>query len=129
LGVGARSAAAAPFRLLQVLEVDRGEGRRQTRRIRRSKFDEAKLQRFGQPAGSVTLVLYSTNMAENTRLKEISMNMTKILEMLEADREENKTRFETLEVTVDTLLKQNHNTEGIIHPNANETSSTVNTTQ
>ena len=57
------------------------------------------------------------------------MNMTKILEMLEADREENKTRFETLEVTVDTLLKQNHNTEGIIHPNANETSSTVNTTQ
>ena len=129
MGVGARSAAAAPFRLLQVLEVDRGEGRRQTRRIRRSKFDEAKLQRFGQPAGSVTLVLYSTNMAENTRLKEISMNMTKILEMLEADREENKTRFETLEVTVDTLLKQNHNTEGIIHPNANETSSTVNTTQ
>jgi len=48
LGVGVRSAAAAPFRLLQVLEVDRGEGRRQTRRIRRSKFDEAKLQRFGQ---------------------------------------------------------------------------------
>jgi len=52
LGVGARSAAAAPFRLLQVLEVDRGEGRRQARRIRRSKFDEAKLQRFGQQAGS-----------------------------------------------------------------------------
>ena len=38
--------------LLQVLEVDRGEGRRLTRRIRRSKFDEAKLQRFGQQAGS-----------------------------------------------------------------------------
>ena len=38
--------------LLQVLEVDRGEGRRQARRIRRSKFDEAKLQRFGQQAGS-----------------------------------------------------------------------------
>ena len=38
--------------LLQVLEVDRGEGRRQTRRIRRSKFDEAKLQRSGQQAGS-----------------------------------------------------------------------------
>ena len=52
MGVGARSAAAASFRLLQVLEVDRGEGRRQTRRIRRSKFDEAKLQRFGQQAGS-----------------------------------------------------------------------------
>jgi len=53
LGVGVRSAAAAPFHLLQVLEVDRGEGRRQTRRIRRSKFDEAKLQRFRQQAGSV----------------------------------------------------------------------------
>ena len=52
LGVGVRSAAVAPFRLLQVLEVDRGEGRRQTRRIRRSKFDEAKLQRSGQQAGS-----------------------------------------------------------------------------
>ena len=43
LGVGVRSAGAAPFRLLQVLEVDRGEGRRQTRCIHRSKFDEAKL--------------------------------------------------------------------------------------
>ena len=53
LGVGVRSAVAAPFRLLQVLEVDRGEGRRQARRIRRSKFDEAKLQRFGQQAGSL----------------------------------------------------------------------------
>jgi len=52
LGVGLRSAAAALFRLLQVLEVDRGEGRRQTWRIRRSKFDEAKLQRFGQQTGS-----------------------------------------------------------------------------
>ena len=55
MGVGARSAAAAPFRLLQVLEVDRGEGRRQTRRIRRSRFDEAKLQRFGQQAGSESM--------------------------------------------------------------------------
>ena len=57
MGVGARSAAAVPFRLLQVLEVDRGEGRRLTRRIRRSKFDEAKLQRFGQQAGSVRIQL------------------------------------------------------------------------
>ena len=48
-----RSAAATPFRLLQVLEVGRGEGRRKTRRIRRSKFDEAKFQRFGQQAGSL----------------------------------------------------------------------------
>ena len=40
--------------LLQVLEVDRGKGRRQTRRIHRSKFDEAKLQRSGQQAGSVS---------------------------------------------------------------------------
>ena len=55
MGVGARSAAAAPFRLLQVLEVDRGEGRRKTRRTRRSKFDEAKLRRFGQQAGSVSV--------------------------------------------------------------------------
>ena len=47
LGVGVQSAAAAPFHLLQVLEVDHDGGRRQTRRIRRSKFNEAKLQRFG----------------------------------------------------------------------------------
>ena len=52
MGVGARSAAAAPFRLLQVLEVDLGEGRRLTRRISRSRFDEAKLWRFCQQAGS-----------------------------------------------------------------------------
>ena len=38
--------------LLQVLEVDRGERRRLTRRTRRSKFDEAKLQRSGQQAGA-----------------------------------------------------------------------------
>jgi len=59
LGVGVRSAAAAPFRLLQVLEADCGEGQRQTRRIRRSKFDEAKLQRFGQQAGSHTYIQIS----------------------------------------------------------------------
>ena len=40
------------FVLLQVLEVNRDEGRRLTRRTRRSKFDEAKLQRSGQQAGS-----------------------------------------------------------------------------
>ena len=61
LGVGVRSAAAAPFRLLQVLEVDRGEGRRQTRRIRRSKFDEAKLQRLGQQAGSDFIIAFVTS--------------------------------------------------------------------
>ena len=38
--------------LLQVLEVDRDEGRRLKRRTRRSKFDEAKFQRSGQQAGS-----------------------------------------------------------------------------
>ena len=65
MDVGARSAAAAPFRLLQVLEVDHGEGRRLTRRIRRSKFDEAKLQRFGQQAGSRFKCLGSLNSAEN----------------------------------------------------------------
>ena len=58
LGVGVRSAAAVPFHLLQVLEVDRGEGRRQTRHIRRSKFDEAKLQRFGQQAGSTSIFTF-----------------------------------------------------------------------
>jgi len=41
--------------LLQVLKVDRGERRRLTRRRSRSKFDKAKLQRFGQQAGSATL--------------------------------------------------------------------------
>ena len=51
LGVGVRSARRRSV-LLQVLEVDRGEGQRQTRRIRRSKFDEAKLQRSGQQARS-----------------------------------------------------------------------------
>ena len=54
LGVGAWSAAAAPFCLLQVLEVDHGEGRRLTRRRSRSRFDEARLQRLGQQAGSNT---------------------------------------------------------------------------
>ena len=39
--------------LLQVLEVNRGEGRTLTRRRSRSKFDEAELQRFGQQAGSI----------------------------------------------------------------------------
>ena len=37
--------------------MDHGEGWRQTRRIRRSKFDEAKLQRFGQQAGSLFSLL------------------------------------------------------------------------
>ena len=36
--------------------MDRGEGRRLTRRKSRSKFDEAKLQRFGQQAGSLAFV-------------------------------------------------------------------------
>jgi len=53
LGVGAWSAAAAPFCLLQVLEVNRGEGRRWTRRRSRSRFDKARLFRPGQQAGSI----------------------------------------------------------------------------
>ena len=36
------------------------------------------------------------------------MNMSKMLEMLEVDRQENKARFETLEVAMDTLLKLNN---------------------
>ena len=47
-------------------------------------------------------------MADNTRLKELSVNMSKMLEMLEADRQENKARFETLEAAMDTLLKSNN---------------------
>jgi len=52
-------------------------------------------------------------MAENTRLKELSVNVAKLLEMLEADRQENRTPFETLESVVDTLLKQNSGTGGL----------------
>jgi len=56
--------------LLQVLEVDRGEGRRQTRRIRRSKFDEAKLQRFGQQAGSRGFMKWIPKGCEVSNCKE-----------------------------------------------------------
>ena len=46
------------------------------------------------------------NMAENTRLKDLSTNVSKLLETLENDRLEYKKRFETLEDTLDSLLKQ-----------------------
>ena len=65
LGVGAWSAAAAPFCLLQVLEVNRGEGRRLTRRRSRSRFDEARLQRFGQQAGSVIIMFIKSYLNTN----------------------------------------------------------------
>jgi len=54
-------------------------------------------------------------MAENTHLKEIYANMTKILEMMEADRQENRTRFETIKDMVETLLKQNRGSGGNLH--------------
>ena len=38
--------------------MDRGEGRRLTRRRSRSRFDEARLQRFDQQAGSVTFSIW-----------------------------------------------------------------------
>ena len=47
-------------------------------------------------------------MTDNTRLKKLSVNVSKMLEMLEADRQENKSRFETLEDAMDTLLKSNN---------------------
>ena len=56
-------------------------------------------------------------MADNTRLKELSVNMSKLLEMLEADRQENKARFETLEAAMDTLLKSNNNSGANLHMN------------
>ena len=71
-----RSAAAAPFRLLQVLEVDRGGGRRQTRRIRRSKFDEAKLQRFGQQAGSSSKDILGVSTKTDFVLNKITLMLT-----------------------------------------------------
>ena len=46
-------------------------------------------------------------MADNTCLKELSTNMSRVLEMLEADRKDNKAWFESLEVAVESLLKQN----------------------
>ena len=46
-------------------------------------------------------------MADKTRLKELSTNMSRVLEMLEADRKDNKARFESIEVVVESLLKQN----------------------
>jgi len=41
--------------------------------------------------------------------------MTIILEMMETDRQENRTRFETIEDTVETLLKQNRSPGGNFH--------------
>ena len=49
LGVGASKRSRC---LLQVLEVNHGEGRRLTRRRSRSRFDEARFLRLGQQAGS-----------------------------------------------------------------------------
>jgi len=50
---------------------------------------------------------FHSTMADNTRLKKLSINMSRVLEMLEADRKDNKARFESLEVMVESLLKQN----------------------
>jgi len=46
-------------------------------------------------------------MVENTRLKELSAQVSKLLELFKADRQENKIMFETLEVAMDSLLKTN----------------------
>ena len=46
-------------------------------------------------------------MVNNTRLKELSTNMYRVLEMLETDQKDNKARFESLEVAVKSLLKLN----------------------
>ena len=59
MSVGARSAAAAPFCLLQVLEVNQGEGRELTRckvDPEEATFDEARLSRSGQQAGSALVI-------------------------------------------------------------------------
>jgi len=45
-------------------------------------------------------------MAKNTRFKYLSAHMTKLLETIKHDRQENKTCFETLEQMMDTLLQQ-----------------------
>jgi len=50
-------AAAAPFCLLQVLEMNQGEGRELTRckvDPEEATFDEARLSRSGQQAGSIS---------------------------------------------------------------------------
>jgi len=46
-------------------------------------------------------------MADNTRLIELSTKMARVLEMLEVDQKDNKAWFESLEVAVKSLLKQN----------------------
>jgi len=43
--------------------------------------------------------------------------MSKLLEMLEADRQENKAQFETLEAAMDSLLKPNNNSGVNLHMN------------
>ena len=61
MSVGARSAAAAPFCLLQVLEVNQGEGRKLARckaDPEEDTFDEARLLRSGQPAGSKSITAW-----------------------------------------------------------------------
>ncbi|KAJ1407100.1 Aspartic peptidase domain superfamily [Sesbania bispinosa] len=44
-------------------------------------------------------------MAENTRLKELTADVKRILELMESRDRESNTRFETLEASVDSLLK------------------------
>jgi len=56
-------------------------------------------------------------MADNTRLKELSVSISKLLKMLEADRKENKAGFKTLEATMDSLLKPNNNSGANMHMN------------
>jgi len=44
---------------------------------------------------------------ENTHLKDLTINVKCILELMETRHQQNTVRFETLEAAVDNLLKQN----------------------
>jgi len=58
-------------------------------------------------------------MAENTRLKDLATYVKRILELMETRHQENTVRFETLEATIDNLLKHNieqEHTPSIVSP-------------
>ena len=56
--------------------MDRGEGRRLTRRRSRSRFDEARLSRSGQQAGSIFIRLGMNLLAHGIGWSEMVVDLT-----------------------------------------------------
>ncbi|WVZ22978.1 hypothetical protein V8G54_001522 [Vigna mungo] len=69
------------------------------------------------------LIMLDDEGQQKETIRELSVDMFKILEMIEADRQENNTGFKTLEIAVDTLLKQNIGNGVNLNRNAEGTNS------